>query len=62
LLEKTNNKLLEKTNNNEPLNRFNKKCQVNIIIKNSIAIELLIFGYQMTKAKCRQLEKSNKRT
>jgi len=30
LLEKTNNKLLEKTNNNEPLNRFNKKCQVNI--------------------------------
>jgi len=22
--------LLEKTNNNRPLNRFNKKCQVNI--------------------------------
>jgi len=30
LLEKTNNKLLEKTNNSEPLNIFNKKCQVNI--------------------------------
>jgi len=49
LLEKTNNKLLEKTNNNEPLNRFNKKCQVNIIIKNSIVIELLIFEHQITK-------------
>jgi len=60
LLEKTNNKLLEKTNNNEPLNRFNKKCQANIIIKNSIAIELLIFEYQITKSKCQQLEKSNK--
>jgi len=59
LLEKTNNKLLEKTNNNEPLNRFNKKCQVNTIIKNSIAIELLIFGYQIIKSKCRQLEKPN---
>jgi len=62
LLEKTNNKLLEKTNNNEPLNRFNKKCQVNIIIKNSITIELLIFEHQITKSKRRQLEKSNKRT
>jgi len=51
--------LLEKTNNSEPLNRFNKKCQVNIIIKNAIAIELLIFGYQITKSKCRQLEKPN---
>jgi len=54
--------LLEKTNNSRPLNRFNKKCQVNIIIKNSIAIELLIFEYQITKSKSRQLEKSNKRT
>ena len=39
--------MLEKTNNNERLNRFNKKCQANIIIKNSIAIELLIFEYQI---------------
>jgi len=53
--------LLEKTNNSRPLNRFNKKCQVNIIIKNSIAIELLIFEYQITTSKRRQLEKSNKR-
>ena len=34
--------MLEKTNNNEPLIRFNKKCQANIIIKNSIAIGTMV--------------------
>jgi len=38
LLEKTNNKLLEKTNNSEPLNRFNKKCQVNINFGRSVPL------------------------
>jgi len=42
LLEKTNNKLLEKTNNSEPLNRFNKKCQVNIIFLGMNIVLLLI--------------------
>jgi len=38
LLEKTNNKLLEKTNNSRPLNRFNKKCQVNINFKRGVLL------------------------
>jgi len=38
LLEKTNNKLLEKTNNSEPLNRFNKKCQANINFESGVLL------------------------
>ena len=38
MLEKTNNKLLEKTNNSEPLNRFNKKCQVNINFERGVLL------------------------
>jgi len=30
--------LLEKTNNSEPLNRFNKKCQVNINFGRSVPL------------------------
>jgi len=30
--------LLEKTNNNEPLNRFNKKCQVKINFERGVLL------------------------
>jgi hypothetical protein len=38
LLEKTNNKLLEKTNNNRLLIDLSKKCQVNISYGRSVLL------------------------
>ena len=43
--------MLEKTNNSGPLNRFNKKCQVNINYERGVLLQVLLTKRPKSKAK-----------
>ena len=57
--------MLEKTNNNEPLNRFNKKCQVNINYGRQRSVAMCLEPYDkivaiVNKTRVRDQEEKNK--